>query len=96
MELSPDAVREIAALARLELEDEEIERFAAQLSACLQHFRSLQEVDTTEVAPTASVLPLRNVMRADEAGAPLQPAEVIANAPDADGHQFRVSAVLED
>ena len=96
MELSPDAVREIAALARLELDEEEIALFAQQLSACLDHFRNLQQVYTAQVEPTASVLPLRNVLRADVAGEALPPAEVIANAPDAEGNQFRVSAVLDD
>ena len=96
MELSPDAVREIAALARLDLSEEETALFAQQLSACLEHFRNLQQVDTAQVEPTASVLPLRNVLRADVATGALPPAEVVANAPDADGNQFRVPAVLED
>ncbi|MCY4024477.1 MAG: Asp-tRNA(Asn)/Glu-tRNA(Gln) amidotransferase subunit GatC [Anaerolineaceae bacterium] len=96
MELTPEAVREIAALARLDLDEAEVTLFAEQLSACLDHFRKLQEVNSDDVEPTASVLPLRNVLRADEVGAALTPNEVIANAPDAEDFQFRVSAVLED
>ncbi|MCY4525578.1 MAG: Asp-tRNA(Asn)/Glu-tRNA(Gln) amidotransferase subunit GatC [Anaerolineaceae bacterium] len=96
MELTREAVREIAALARLDLDESEVALFAKQLSACLDHFRMLQGVDTDHVEPTASVLPLRNVLREDEAGAALTAEEVIANAPDADEGQFRVSAVLED
>lgn len=96
MELTADAVREIAALARLDLDEAEVEIFAEQLSACLDHFRKLQAVDTAQVEPTASVLPLRNVLREDQVGAALTPQEVIANAPDAEDDQFRVRAVLED
>lgn len=96
MELTAEAVREIAALARLDLDEDEVTLFAEQLSACLDHFRKLQEVDSDHVEPTASVLPLRNVLRADQVGAALTPEEVIANAPDAEDNQFRVSAVLED
>ena len=96
MELTPEAVREIAALARLDLDEAEVSLFAEQLSACLDHFRKLQEVNSDHVEPTASVLPLRNVLRADEVGAALTPNEVIANAPDAEDFQFRVGAVLED
>ena len=96
MNLTPETVREIAALARLELDEAEVKLFAMQLSACLDHFRKLQEVDTDHVEPTASVLPLRNVLREDQAGAALAAEEVIANAPDAENGQFRVSAVLED
>ena len=96
MELTPREVREIAALARLDLSEEEVERFTEQISACLRHFQALQQVDSAQVAPTASVLELRNVMRADVADAPLRLEEVLANAPDAEEDQFRVSAVLED
>lgn len=96
MELTAEAVREIAALARLDLDEAEVEIFAEQLSACLDHFRKLQGVDTDQVEPTASVLPLRNVLREDQVGAALTPQEVIANAPDAEDDQFRVRAVLED
>ena len=73
MELGPEAVREIAALARLDLDEEEVALFAEQLSACLRHFQNLQQVDSAHVEPTASVLPLRNVLREDVAGTPLTP-----------------------
>ena len=96
MELSHDEVRRIADLARLELTDDEVRLYAGQLSKILDYFRRLQELDTSHIAPTASVLPLKNVMRADEAGAPLTPAQVIANAQDTLGDQFRVSAILDE
>ncbi len=96
MELSHDEVRRIAELAKLDLTDEEISLYAGQISHILQHFESLKEVDTSHIAPTASVLPLKNVFRADIAGAPLTPEEVIRNAPDSMGDQFFVSAVLGD
>ncbi len=96
MELSHEAVRWIADLARLELTDEEIERYAGQLSHILQHFERLQTLDTSHIEPTASVLPLKNVLRPDVAAAPLPPEAVIANAPDALDNQFRVSAVLDE
>ncbi|MBL8119975.1 MAG: Asp-tRNA(Asn)/Glu-tRNA(Gln) amidotransferase subunit GatC [Anaerolineae bacterium] len=96
MELSHDEVRRIAELARLELTDDEVALYAGQLSHILQYFERLQELDTSQIPLTASVLPLRNVMREDVAAAPLPPDEVIRNAPDADEHQFRVSAVLGD
>jgi aspartyl-tRNA(Asn)/glutamyl-tRNA(Gln) amidotransferase subunit C len=96
VELSHDEVRRIADLARLELTDDEVRLYAGQLSKILDYFRRLQELDTSHIAPTASVLPLKNVMRADEAGAPLTPAQVIANAQDTLGDQFRVSAILDE
>lgn len=94
MELTREEVRNIAELARLDLTEDEVTLFASQLSQTLSYFQRLQELDTSHVEPTASVLPLKNVLRPDVSGEPLSPEEVIANAPDAEDHQFRVSAVL--
>ena len=94
--LTPDTIRQIAELAKLELSDDEVERYRTQLSDILDYFQRLQTVDTSHIEPTASVLPLRNVLRADKAEPALSPDEAIANAPDSDDHQFRVSAVLPE
>ena len=93
--LSADAVRAIADLARLQLSEDEIELYAGQLSAILGYFERLQELDTSQIPPTASVLPFSNVLRQDIPGQPLTPEEVIANAPEAEQNQFRVNAVLD-
>lgn len=96
MELSHQEVRRIAELAKLDLTDEEVALYAGQLSHVLGYFQRLQELDTTHIPPTASVLPLKNVMRPDEPAPPLSPEEVVANAPDALDNQFRVNAVFGD
>jgi aspartyl-tRNA(Asn)/glutamyl-tRNA(Gln) amidotransferase subunit C len=94
--LSLDDVRAIAELARLELTDDEVRLYAEQLSAILGDFQTLQEVETSHIAPTASVLPLKSVMRADIPLSPLNPEQVIANAADAEDNQIKVRAVLGD
>ncbi len=96
MELSHEEVRKIAELAKLDLTDAEVALYAGQLSSVLQYFQRLQQVDTSHIAPTASVLPLANVFRPDQAGTPLSPDEVVANAADSLDHQFRVNAVFGD
>ncbi len=96
MELSHDEVRRIAELAKLDLTDAEVALYAGQISHILQHFQKLQALDTSHIEPTASVLPLKNVFRPDEPTEPLTPEQVIANAPQAQANQFRVSAVLDD
>ena len=93
--LTADDVRAIADLARLELSEDDVALYQRQLSAILDYFRKLEELDTSHIDPTSSVLPLTNVMRADVAGAALPVDEAIANAPDSDGQQFRVRAVLD-
>ena len=94
--LSLEEVRDIAELAKLELSDEQVTMYTQQLSQILDYFQLLQEVDTSQVDPTASVIPLRSVMRADENPVALSPEDVVANAPSASGNQFKVSAVLGD
>jgi aspartyl-tRNA(Asn)/glutamyl-tRNA(Gln) amidotransferase subunit C len=96
MRLTIDEVRHVAELAKLRLSEAELALYAEQLSAILDHAESLQQVDTSQVAPTPYVLPLYNVM-ADDAPAPsLDNAVALANAPDkADGF-FRVRAVFEE
>jgi aspartyl-tRNA(Asn)/glutamyl-tRNA(Gln) amidotransferase subunit C len=94
--LSHEEVRRIAELAKLDLTEEEVALYAGQLSNILDYFQKLQTLDTSHIEPTASVLPLKNVLRPDVATTPLSPAEVIANAPDAEDNQFRVSAVLDE
>ena len=89
-------VCDIAELAKLDLSDAEIAKYTEQLSQILDYFTLLQEVDTSHIDMTDSVLPLRSVMRADIVEAALTPEQVIANAPDAEANQFKVSAVLGD
>lgn len=96
MELTHETVRGIAELAKLELTDGEVETFAGQLTGILAYFEMLQQVDTSHIEATASVLPLTNVLRPDVALPPLSPANAVANAPDSDENQFRVSAVLPE
>lgn len=96
MEMSLDAVRAIAELAKLELSNAEVEKYAGQLSGILGYFEMLQQVDTSAIPATASVLPLVNILRPDVAKTPLTPEEVVANAPAAQDNQFVVSAVLPE
>ena len=88
-------VEHIAELAKLGLTEEEKRTFQEQLSAILEYFEMLQGVDTSAIPPTATVLPLRNVMREDEVRPSLPPERVLANAPEREGDSFKVRAVLE-
>ncbi len=94
MTLSHDEVRRIAELAKLDLTDAEVSLYAGQLSDVLDSFQRLQQIDTSHIPPTASVLPLKNVLRDDIAGAPLTVQQVIANASSARNGQFMVEDIL--
>ena len=95
MALTIEEVRHIAYLARLRLTPEEEERYAEQLSAILDHAARLGEVDTSNIPPTATVLPLRAPLRPDEVR-PCPPKEtILRNAPSEEEGMFRVPPVLD-
>src|SRR5438093_2587846 len=93
--LTREEVEHIAMLARLGLTEEEKATFGEQLSSILDYMRALSEVDTSNIPPTAQVIHLQNVMRADEVRPSLPMERVLANAPDREGNFFRVPPVLE-
>lgn len=95
MTLTRAQVEHVAHLARLSLTEDEIERYREQLSAVLDYAEMLNQVDTAAIPPTATVLPLRTVLRADEPQRSSPPDEILANAPNRDGQFFRVHAILE-
>jgi aspartyl-tRNA(Asn)/glutamyl-tRNA(Gln) amidotransferase subunit C len=94
MALTLAEVDHVAELARLGLSAEETELYRQQLSAILDYARMLDRLDTESIPPTASVLPLRNVMRPDVAEPSLAPGEALANAPRQEAGEFRVRAIL--
>lgn len=96
MPLSLAEVEHVAELARLGLTDDEKALFRGQLSAILDYAAVLQGVDTSAIPPTATVLPLRSVMRDDVARPSLPVDEVLANAPARAGGSFEVRVILED
>ena len=66
MNLNPNEIKHIADLARLELTEAELEKYGQQISGILSYIDQLQEVDTTDVPPTAQVTGLSNALREDE------------------------------
>ena len=68
VKLDPAAVRHIGKLARLRLTEQEVEKFAPELSSILQYIDKLAEVNTDDVEPTSQVTGLSNVFREDILG----------------------------
>jgi len=95
MMIDDRVVAHVARLGRLDLSEEEREKFRAQLGSILEHFRQLDAVDLTDVPATAHVLPMTNVLRDDVPGACLPRDEALANAPATEDGYFVVPAVIE-
>ncbi len=92
--ISRDEVVHVARLARLDLSDEEIDRFTDQLAAVLDHAADVASLDTAGVPPTAHPLPLQNALRDDAPGPSLDREEVLSQAPAAEDGRFRVPRIL--
>ncbi len=84
----------VATLARLHLEDAQIDTFTGQLAAILEHATDVEALDLDDVEPTSHPYPLVNVLRTDEAGATLTNADALAAAPQAEDGRFRVPTIL--
>ena len=93
--LDETTVRHVANLARLDLTDDEVVRFAEQLSSILGYVEQLNELDTTDTPPTAHGLPVNNVFRDDTVQACWGPGRALQNAPQCQDGFFKVPRVLD-
>ena len=84
-------------LARLELSEEDREKYTPQLNSVLDYFGELDRVDTDGIEPTYHVLPLYNVFREDEPGIPtgtLSQEKALANAPAKKDGFFKAPRIM--
>jgi len=95
MSLTRAEVQSIAELAKLQLTEAEATLYQEQLSDILNYIQRLNTLDTEAIPPTATVLPLRNVMRDDVPRPSLPVDDVLANAPARAGDSFEVRVILE-
>ena len=87
--ITREEVLHVARLARLELRDDEVERFQGQLSAILDAVSKVSELDLEDVPPTAHPLEIANAWAEDEPRPCLPLDDVFRNAPDRDDDFFR-------
>lgn len=80
----------VAKLSRLELGEDEVTRMVGELSSILDHVEKIGELDLEGVEPTSHVVPIENVMRADEPRPSLASDTALASAPDPYDGAFRV------
>lgn len=95
MSIGVDEVKKVAMLARLELSDGDLAKFALQLSAILDYVDQLKQVPTDGIEPLAHPLNIHNVFREDDLGESLPVDAALANAPDRRDSFFGVPAVLD-
>lgn len=92
--LSREDAAYVARLARIDLTDEELDLYAVQLAAVLDHAAQVEALPTADVAPSSHPLPLRNVLRDDEVLPSVSREEVLGQAPSVESGRFRVPPIL--
>jgi aspartyl-tRNA(Asn)/glutamyl-tRNA(Gln) amidotransferase subunit C len=93
--ISKEEVKHVAHLARLAITEEDAEKFAGQLAAITNFAEQLNELDTTNVAPTTHVLPLVNVLREDKSVPGLDRDKMLKNVHEHEAGQVKVPTILE-
>ena len=94
MALTTDDVARLAALARIELTDQELERMAPELAIILEAVASVSEVADADVPPMSHAMPLTNVFREDVVRPGLTQVQALAGAPATDEGKFLVPRIL--
>ena len=88
-------IQYVAHLARLELTSAELQEYGAQLADVLNYFQKLDQLDVSQVQPTAHVVPIHNVTRPDVVGPVLEHQEAMRTAPAQNNGLFQVPKIVE-
>ena len=93
-EITPEVVRHLAGLARIDLDEDEITSLTRELGQIVDAVATVQQVATPDVPATSHPIRLVNVFRPDIIGETLTTEQALAGAPEHDGSRFKVSAIL--
>jgi len=94
MKITKEEVLYVARLARLDLAEESVEKFAGQIDEILGYIEKLKQVDTEGIQPTSHAISLTNAFRDDEEKEPIQRELALANAPEQEEGSFVVPKVV--
>ena len=94
--LSREEVKHIVSLSRIGIEDKEVEDYQKNLSAILDHFKELEELDTKSIEPIGHITGRDNVSRNDERGVKdkFEREDILKNAPERKDGYIKVKSVL--
>lgn len=95
MSITKDTVKYAANLARIEMNDKELEQITVQLGRILDYVQKLKNLNVEGLEPTSHVLEMKNVYREDTVKKSLPVEEVMKNAPEREGDLFRVAKIIE-
>lgn len=93
-DITRDEVAHLADLARIDLDDAELDRMAPQLSVILESIASINEVAADDIPPTSHPMPLTNVFRDDVVVPSLTAEQALSGAPATERQRFAVPRIL--
>jgi len=94
MAVTKKEVEQIAELARLQLDESELEDYTIQLNKILEYVEKLNELDTEKVKPLSHPIEGENVFREDIVKPSVDREEALKNAPSKDDEYFKVPKVI--
>ncbi len=94
MAITKKDVEYIAHLSRLEIAEEEKDKYAQQLSNILEHINKLQKLDTDNIEPTFYTIDMKNVYREDEIKQTVDRKKVFDAAPSIENNGFKVPKII--
>jgi aspartyl-tRNA(Asn)/glutamyl-tRNA(Gln) amidotransferase subunit C len=95
-EITPDLVRHLAGLARIDVTNEEVERFTQQLGLIVDSVATIQAAVGVDFPATSHPIPMANVFREDVVEPSLTQEQALSSAPDSAEGRFRVAAILDE
>ena len=95
-EITPDLVRHLANLARIQVSDAEVDRFTEQLSVIVDAVAAVNKAVEGDIPATSHPIPMANVFREDEVRPSLTQEQALSGAPDSAQGRFKVNAILDE
>lgn len=95
MAIDKNTVEYVVHLARIELKNQELEKFSQQLQGILDFIDKLKEIEIKDIPPTSHILPISNVLREDVSKESLIPEKALLNSPNKQAGFFAVPKVIE-
>ncbi len=95
-EITPELVRHLAGLARIEVSEAEVDQFASQLALIVDSVATVKAAVNEEIPATSHPIPMANVFRADTVKPSLTQRQALSGAADSESGRFKVSAILDE
>lgn len=95
-EITPELVRHLAGLARIDVSEAEIEQFTSQLSLIVESVATVKAAVSDDIPATSHPIPMNNVFRDDVVRQSLTQQQALSGAAESESGRFKVSAILDE